>query len=267
MAKLKRYDLYEGDDEFISSSLPGKKPLGRDEGLRERDAYDRRKEEEAEKRRRYFAANEKDDGLGAPSSVFDDFDRFEQPIPIRDERPKYRRREKHRAAWTVTAVFCLLLLAAMGIAVLPQLTGIRYRFLPNLAFANGNLIRLDGERQDAFDLNRREIYNDRIYPGVYIDNVQVGGMTKGEAAEAVRKVHEDVSSSFDIVIAVGNENWHVNSERVPVSRNIEEVAEKAFASGRGNSASLAGNAATPFEERVSQALKPRVFCHGAGLRP
>ena len=257
MAKLKRYDLYEGDDEFISSSLPGKKPLGRDEGLRERDAYDRRKEEEAEKRRRYFAANEKDDGLGAPSSVFDDFDRFEQPIPIRDERPKYRRREKHRAAWTVTAIFCLLLLAAMGIAVLPQLTGIRYRFLPNLAFANGNLIRLDGERQDAFDLNRREIYNDRIYPGVYIDNVQVGGMTKGEAAEAVRKVHEDVSSSFDIVIAVGNENWHVNSERVPVSRNIEEVVEKAFASGRGNSASLAGNAATPFEERVSQASAMR----------
>lgn len=257
MAKLKRYDLYEGDDEFISSSLPGKKPLGRDEGLRERDAYDRRKEEEAEKRRRYFAANEKDDGLGAPSSVFDDFDRFEQPIPIRDERPKYRRREKHRAAWTVTAVFCLLLLAAMGIAVLPQLTGIRYRFLPNLAFANGNLIRLDGERQDAFDLNRREIYNDRIYPGVYIDNVQVGGMTKEEAAEAVRKVHEDVSSSFDIVIAVGNENWHVNSERVPVSRNIEEVVEKAFASGRGNSASLAGNAATPFEERVSQASAMR----------
>ena len=257
MAKLKRYDLYEGDDEFISSSLPGKKPLGRDEGLRERDAYDRRKEEEAEKRRRYFAANEKDDGLGAPSSVFDDFDRFEQPIPIRDERPKYRRREKHRAAWMVTAVFCLLLLAAMGIAVLPQLTGIRYRFLPNLAFANGNLIRLDGERQDAFDLNRREIYNDRIYPGVYIDNVQVGGMTKGEAAEAVRKVHEDVSSSLDIVIAVGNENWHVNSERVPVSRNIEEVVEKAFASGRGNSASLAGNAATPFEERVSQASAMR----------
>ena len=78
MAKLKRYDLYEGDDEYIASSLPGKKPLGRDEGLRERDAYDRRKEEEAEKRRRYFAANEKDDGLGAPSSIFDDFDRFEQ---------------------------------------------------------------------------------------------------------------------------------------------------------------------------------------------
>ena len=256
MAKLKRYDLYEGDDEIISSSLPGRKPLGRDEGLKERDAYDRR-QEEAERRRRYFASNEQDDGLGAPSSVFDDFDRFETAIPTRDERPKYRRREKHRAAWIVTAVFCLLLLAGMGIMVLPQLTGIRYRFLPNLAFANGNLIHLDNARQEAFDLNRKEIYNDRIYPGVYIDNVQVGGMTKEEAVAAVRKVNDAVSGSFDIVIAVGNESWHVNSERVPISRNIEEVVEKAYTCGRGNTASLTGEAATPFEERVSQASAMR----------
>ena len=34
MAKLKRYDLYEGDDDIISDPLPGKKPLGRDEGLK-----------------------------------------------------------------------------------------------------------------------------------------------------------------------------------------------------------------------------------------
>lgn len=257
MAKLKRYDLYEGDDEFISSPLPGKKPLGRDECLKERDAYDRRREEEENRRRRYFASNEQDDGLGAPSSVFDDFDRFEHPLPMRDERPKYRRREKHRTAWLVTAMICLLLLAAMGIAVAPQLTGIRYRFLPNLAFANGNLIQLDSERQDAFDLNRREIYNDRIYPGVYIDNVQVGGMTKAEAAEAVRKVNDAVSGTFDIVVAVGNENWHVNNDRVPISRNIEETVEKAFVSGRNNTASLTGDAATPFEERVRQASAMR----------
>ena len=257
MAKLKRYDLYEGDDEYISSSLPGKKPLGRDEGLKERDAYDRRKEEEEKKRRRYFASNEKEDGLGAPSSVFDDFDRFEHPIPIRDERPKYRRREKHRGAWVATAVICLLILSAIGIAVLPQLTGIRYRFLPNLAFANGNLIRLDSEQQDTFDLNRREIFSDRIYPGVYIDNIQVGGMTKEEAITAVAQAHEAVNASFDIVISVGNESWHVNSERVPVSRNIEETVEKAFASGRGNTASLTGSAATPFEERVGNASAMR----------
>ena len=257
MAKLKRYDLYEGDDEFISSSLPGKKPLGRDEGLKERDAYDRRQEEEEQKRRRYFASNERDDGLGAPSSVFDDFDRFEHPIPTRDERPKYRRREKHRGAWAATAVICLLILAAAGIAVIPQLTGIRYRFLPNLAFANGNLIRLNSEQQDTFDLNRNEIYSDRIYAGVYIDDIPVGGMTKEEASAAVQQAHEAVTASFDIVVSVGNESWHVNSERVPVFRNIEEVVDKAFACGRSNTASLTGSAATPFEERVAQASKMR----------
>ena len=90
MAKLKRYDLYEGDDEYIS--LPGKQPLGRDEGLKARDAYDRKAEEEAQKKRRYFASNEQDDGLGAPSSLFDDFDRFESPAPVRSDRPKYKRK-------------------------------------------------------------------------------------------------------------------------------------------------------------------------------
>ena len=34
MAKLKRYDLYEGDDDLISNPLPGKQPLGRDAGLK-----------------------------------------------------------------------------------------------------------------------------------------------------------------------------------------------------------------------------------------
>ena len=252
MGKLKRYDLYEGDDEFISEPLPGKRPLGRDEGLRARDAYDRRTEE-AERKRRYFAANEKEDGLGAPSTLFDDFERFESPLPVREKRPKYRRRERHRGAWAAVIVLCLLALAAMGIAVVPQLTGIRYRFLPNLAFINGNLISLDRQRLETYELNRDAVYTDRIYPNVYIDNVHVGGMTKDEAVRAVESVHEAVNASFDIVISVGNESWHVNSERVPVSRDIRETVDKAWAAGRTNTASLAGNAATPFEERVDQA--------------
>ena len=255
MAKLKRYDLYEGDDDIISS-LPGKQPLGRDKGLKERDEYDRRTEED-QKKRRYFASNEKDDGLGAPSSLFDDFDRFESPAPTRGPRPKYRRREKHRGAWAAVIVICLLLLASIGIAAAPQLTGIRYRFLPNLAFVNGNLISLDQQKLENFEQCREEIYTDTIYPGVYIDNVHVGGMTKAAAVRAVSAVNETASGSFDIVISIGNESWHVNSERVPISRNIEETVEKAWASGRSNSAALTGSAATPFQERIDQASAMR----------
>ena len=106
MARLKRYDLYDGDGEIIrdldlehddgrraSSRLPGKQPLGRDEGLRERDAWDRHQEEQ-KSRRRYFRNNEEDDGLGAPSTVFDDLNRFEKDNDWEDSRPKYRRKQK-----------------------------------------------------------------------------------------------------------------------------------------------------------------------------
>ncbi len=252
MGKLKRYELYEGEDEFISSSLPGRQPLGRDEGLQARDAYDRR-QEETERKRRYFAANEEDDGLGAPSTLFDDSNRFESPLPEREKRPGYRRPVKNRGAWTFVTVACTLLLVCLGVLAAPQLTGIRYRFLPNLAFVNGNLIRLDSARLETFDQCRAALYTDKIYQGVYIDDIHVGGMTREEAIRAVSSVHEAADVSFDIVVSVGNENWHVNTERVPVSRNTEQVAARAWAAGRSNTPSLGGGAATPFQERVDQA--------------
>ena len=209
MAKLKRYDLYEGDDEYIS--LPGKQPLGRDKDLKERDEYDRRAAAEEAKKRRYFASNEKDDGLGAPSSLFDDFDRFETQAPTRNDRPRYKKKTRNRGAWLAVILTCLLLLAAMGIAVIPQLTGLRYKFLPNLAFVNGNLISMDSKRAEDFANQRKAMFTDRIYPGTYIDNVQVDGMTREEAVRAVSAVHQDQDRAFDITVSVGNESWHVNS--------------------------------------------------------
>ena len=251
MAKLKRYELYDGDDEYIPASLPGKKPLGRDEGLKERDAYDRRAAEEARKRR-YFASNEQDDGLGAPSSLFDDFDRFESPAPIRTARPKYKRKEQNRGAWAAVITVCLLILAGIGIMVLPQVTGIRYRFLPNVAFVNGNVITLDETRVENFNKCKEIIDTEKIYPGVYIDNVHVGNMTREEAVREVSRQHNDAGGDFDIVITVGNQQWHVNTERVPVSRNTNEVVDRAWALGRVNNGTLAGGAVTPFQERVDQ---------------
>ena len=258
MAKLKRYDLYEGDDDLISPSLPGKQPLGRDKGLRARDEYDRQVEEEARKRR-YFASNEKDDGLGAPSSLFDDFDRFESPAPVRTSRPKYKRKEQNRGAWAAVIVTCLLLLAFLGITVLPQLTGIRYRFLPNVAFVNGNLISLDTQRQENFDKCRKELYTGRIYPGIYIDDQHVGGMTCEEAAAAIAQLYGDESRAFDIKVCVGNESWNVNTERVPVSRNTQEIVQRAWAEGRSNTAGLGSGAVTPFQERIDQVSKLRSY--------
>ena len=260
MGRMKRYDLYEGDGEVIrdpeqdsgyGASLPGKQPLGRDRELQERDEWNRRQEEQRQ-RKRYFARNEEDDGLGAPSTVFDDLDRFDKPAPVREPRPRSRRRDPHRGAWAAVAVFFALVLAALVLAALPQVAGIRYKFLPNLALVNGNLISLDPQKTETFALCREEIFTDRIYQGIYIDNVHVGGMTKDEAAAAVDAVHESVDRSFDIEIAVGNESWHVNTERVPVSRNTHELVEKAWALGRTNSEDLKASGITPFQDRIDR---------------
>ena len=257
MAKLKRYDLYEGDDDLIEPSLPGKMPLGRDEELREKAAHQRRAEAEARKRR-YFASNEEDDGLGAPSTLFDDFDRFETQAPDRQMVPrKKKKRKKHSGAWAAAAFGCLALLACLALAALPQLTGIRYRFLPNFAFVNGNLIRLDHTQYENFLRCRNEIYTDKIYQGVFVDNVNVGGMTREQATEAVKAVHNDAETAFDITVSVGNESWHVNSERVPVSRNVTETVERAWATGRGMTSVLLTGAVTPFQARIDRASDMR----------
>ena len=271
MAKLKRYDLYDGDGEIIrdldlehdegkrasGTALPGRKPLGRDEGLRQRDAWDREKEEQRS-RRRYFRNNEEDDGLGAATPAdFDDLDRFEKDDEWEDNRPRYRRPQKHRGAWAAAAILAGLVLTALILLVLPQLVGVRYKFLPNLAFANGNVIQLDAKTTANFALCREEIFTDRIYQGVYIDDVHVGGMTREEAAAAVDARHESVDRSFDIEVAIGNESWHVTPERVPVSRNTREIVDKAWAVGRTGTAGLQGSGLSPFQDKIDRASQMR----------
>ena len=263
MARIKRYDLYEGDGEVVGeeeawgrhSALPGKIPLGRDEDLRAKDEASR----QAEQRYRYFARNrEEDDGLGAPGTLFDDFDRFDDP-DLWEDRSSRRRKPRHRGAWTACMLFAMAGIIAAAYLALPQITGVRYRFLPNIAFANGSVLMLDQTRAASFEATRKEIFHDRIYPGIYIDNVHVGGMTKEEARNALAREEESDPADFDITVTVGNQSWQVNPERVPVTRNTKEMVDAAWAIGRGNSPGLRGSGRTPFQERVDRASDLRSF--------
>ena len=261
MARIRRYDLYEGDGETVEEedwggrrTLPGKAPLGRDEELREKDEAVRN----AQRRFRYFSKNEEDDGLGAPPSVFDDFDRFNDPIPEENLRPRKKKKKlRHRWAWITCIILSLAILLGAGYLLLPQATGVRYRFLPNPAFANGSLLILDQENYDNFRGCRQEIFHDRIYPGVYIDDVHVGGMTKDEALAALTEERESAGADFDITLTVGNKSWHVTPEQVPVTRNTREKVEEAWALGRSNTPGLRGSGRTPFRERVDRASEMR----------
>ena len=254
MARLKRYELYEGDGEDIPDEYV---PLQEREGKREQEQDKPVRKPVPETRNRYFARRE-DDGLGPVSPLFDDFDRFSnQPDP--EHRTRKKEPKHYNGGWIAVIVSCLVILAGLGILMIPQLTGVRYRFLPNIGFMNGSVIILDSEKEQNHDACRDEIYTERIYQGIYIDNVHVGGMTREQAVQAVEAVNEKVDAKFDLVVSVGNENWHVNSERVPVFRNIEETVEKAWAYGRSNKSGSAGSGMTPFDERVQQASDLRSY--------
>ena len=263
MARIKRYDLYEGDGEIIGGgtawkeggALPGKQPLGRDAALKERDEAAAEAESILARRRRYFPENEAVDDPEVPDSLFDDFDRFqpERPAPPR----KKKKRLRHRNAWIT-----LMILSAAGILgcaflLVPQLTGSLYRFMPNVAFANGNLMVYEPQREELLRARVQEVFSGKIYQGVYIDGVHVGGMTAAQAEEALESGRESEKADFDIVITVGNQSWHVIPERVPVTRNVRETVSRALALGRGNTPGLRGTGRTPFQERVEQVTSLR----------
>ena len=249
MARKKRYELYEGDwetipeEEYPSRSNPGSAPLP--EWLKPVSGDGPSRDARPEPRSRY------NDGLTEePYSLFDDFDRF-NGNQTRESRYIPHRKRKKQTGWAVVAIICMLLLISAGVLMAPQLLGVRYSFLPNLAFANSSVLVMDENRENWLDEWEKTLYSDRIYPGIYIDDIHVGGMTREEARQAVKAAHRETDQFFDIVVYVGNENWHINSQRVPVTRNVRETVDQAWAFGRGNTADLSGKP-TPLEERISR---------------
>ena len=254
MARLKRYELYEGDGEIIPEEYTP--PEEREKKEPERKPV---RNPAQQPRNRYFARNE-DDGLGTVSPLFDDFDRFNnQRDPDERKMVKKKPPKHYNGGWIATIVVCLVLLVGLAVLMVPQLTGVRYKFLPNIGFMNGTIISLDAKREEIHDKCRDEIYTDRIYQGIYIDNIHVGGMTRDQAVRTLEEANGAVDASFDLVVSIGNESWHVNSERVPISRNTREVVDKAWAFGRSNSSANRGSGRTPFEERVSNATDLRAY--------
>ncbi len=261
MARIRRYNLYEGDGEIIGQEdwsasgqkkdapLPGPQPSDRENPSPEEKTA-------VPSGNRYFAENVPEN-QDAVSPLFDDFDRYEE-VPRFRKHPQ-KKKLRHRGAWITVIVCCVFFLLAAGLFVLPQLTGMRYRFLPNIAFVNGTVLVLNDTALGNFEENSRAVYTDEIYSGIYIDDEHVGGMTQEEAVRVLSDREEAAGLEFDITVSVGNQSWHVNSERVPVTRNLEETVRKAWATGRGNTVAIRSSGLTPFQERVNRASDLRSF--------
>lgn len=205
-------------------------PIGRSQELMERQA--RLRQQTAPQRPAY--------------SDFDDYS-ARAAKPVR----RKKRRARHTGLWFAVAFICLTATGVLLMFAAPQLLGITYASMPNYAFVNQSILRMDANVNATQEAYRQYMQTDRIYAGVYIDGVHVGGMTKQEAREAVSQVAGGEGSSFAIQVNVDGTVWSIDSGRVPLYRNIDEVVDQAYAVGRTNSTAIRASSTTPFRERLA----------------
>ena len=118
---------------------------------------------------------------------------------------------------------CLIILTGIGVLMFQQLTGIPYKFLPTIGFANGNVLTQEPQQDEAIDEWRKLLYSDRIYPGVFIDNVDVGGMTREEAICAVEAVNVKTDTTFDIIVSIGTRSLFTCQLSLPIDTMMSNV--------------------------------------------
>ena len=191
------------------------------------------------------------------SRTLPDYSDFDEPAlhSVRAPQPKKKRKhDGHTGLWFLVAMVCLLCTGMIAMFALPQLTGIQYANMPNFAFANGSIIHLDRDTVNAHETYKQFMAGDRIYEGIYIDGVHVGGMTQQEAINAVNATGQVAGSSFVISVSGLGYTWNIDSNSVPLYRNTAEVVELAYSLGRGNSTAIRGTGVTPFRQRLNTVL-------------
>ncbi len=176
------------------------------------------------------------------------------------EDPVKIKRQKVRAVllsvYIAVIVFCFLCVAGIGVLMMPQLAGYFWTNLDNYAFINGELLRYDSDVVLSYKRYRNYLQQDVIYPGVFVDGIHVGGMTPGEAKEALGD-ENTASSSFTLSINIGDKAWTLNNQNVSAHRDINGALLKAYAIGRQNTTGIQLTQRTPFRERADAVMDLR----------
>ena len=262
--------VYEGDGESVRTSsrreteirrpavvkaaMPGRtprQPMGRTEELQERLYYGQTGQQMQQSSRPQGRREYRE-------TMYDDFDVYERDMrQAQAEKKRRKRREPHRGLWLTVMLFCLGCIAVLGALIAPQVLGIQIPGMPSFAFVNGSIIVLNAEDYELYRTCRQYMNTDTIYPGVYIDGVHVGGMTVEEAEAAVWQVGASGGGAFSVTVNVGNGSWIIDSNQVPMVRNVSDVVRMAYACGRTNTTSIRGTSVTPFQERLNAAMAMR----------
>ena len=71
-----------------------------------------------------------------------------------------------------------------------------------------------------------------FFPGVSVDGVELGGMTREEASALFADRQRETASAFSLVVASGEKRWRITSNEVPMTFDAEAVLARAYAVGR-----------------------------------
>ena len=69
---------------------------------------------------------------------------------------------------------------------------------------------------------------DTYFPGVTVDGIDLGGMTREEAGALFAKRQTQTAAEFSLVVASGEKRWRITSQEVPVSFNADAILEQAY---------------------------------------
>lgn len=160
-------------------------------------------------------------------------------------------RRKHTGFWLAVVLLCVICLATLALLVLPQLAGGPiFSVVPNYAFVNGSIITYDAETAQRYNGYKQYMSGDAIFPGVTIDGIDVGGMTMQQAKDVLGGVSALGGGEFAISVTVDGNTWVIDSNQVPMTRNVDAMVRLAWSYGRSNSTEIRGTRTTPFQQRI-----------------
>ena len=78
----------------------------------------------------------------------------------------------------------------------------------------------------------KTVSQNTYFPGVTVDGVDLGGMTREEAGQLFAGRQNQTASEFSLIVAAGDKRWKITSEQVPVTFNAETILDQAYNVGR-----------------------------------
>ena len=93
------------------------------------------------------------------------------------------------------------------------------------------------------------VMGDTIAPGVSVDGINVGGLTKSAAAALLDQNISVGAGVLNITLQVDGKVWIITERELPLLRDVQSALDTAWSIGRQGSSAAIGSNLTPFEYR------------------